>query len=487
MGWQYVRLAERFQLMPGGVDQYIPRMLNNSLLRAALLACLVVPPANAQSRRRLVARLDSIAAAPVKAGNVAGLAVAVVRGRDTLLKRGYGFADLENNVRVTPKTVFRIGSITKQFTSSAVMQLVEQGKIGLDDDITKYLPNIPTHGRRILVRHLLNHTSGIPSYTDIGPRFGQVVRMDLAHDSLVAIIANDSLLFEPGTHFYYNNTGYYVLGMLLEKVTGKPYGEYLAEHLFTPLGLKGTTYCDTRRLIPNRAQGYDRGRDGFTNADYISMDLPYAAGSLCSTVEDLVAWTTKVAGGQVVSAASYSEMTTPVRFATGRPMTYGFGLASDTLGGRRVISHGGGINGFVSQLTYLPQDSLIVAVLTNTASAAASTVADAIVRAVIGVPVVAQTPPKDLPLTAEERARYVGDYDQTRPDGSRRRIRIVEENGSLMFRIDSTRSARLMSQGGNTFVVAQPVGGRIIVDVIDGRVTGFVTAGGRPLEAVRVP
>src|SRR5436190_7057692 len=146
-----------------------------SVSALALLACGAAP-ALAQSRATLVARLDSISAAPVKAGDVAGLTVAVVRGRDTLLMRGYGFADLENRVAVTPQTVFRIGSITKQFTSAAVMQLVEQGRIGLDDDITKYIPNAPVHGRRILVRHLLNHTSGIPSYTDIGPAFGAVMR-----------------------------------------------------------------------------------------------------------------------------------------------------------------------------------------------------------------------------------------------------------------------------------------------------------------------
>ena len=462
-------------------------MTHTSFVFGTLLVSSFAAPAAAQSRSDLVARLDSIAAAPVKAGNQAGLAVAVVKGRDTLLMRGYGFADLENQVPVTPQTVFRIGSITKQFTSSAVMQLVEQGKIGLDDDITKYLPNIPTHGRRLPVRYLLNHTSGIPSYTDIGPRFGAIMRTDLAHDSLVAIVAHDSLLFEPGTHFYYNNTGYFILGMLLEKVTGKPYGEYLAERLFAPNGLKSTVYCDTRRLIPHRAQGYDRGRDGFSNASFLSMDLPFAAGSLCSTVGDLVAWTGKLAAGQIVSVPSYKEMTTPVRFATGRPMTYGFGLAADTLGGRRVISHGGGINGFTSQLTYLPQDSLVVAVLGNTSSEVPGVVADAIVRAVLGVPAAAQTPPKDLPLTAEERARYVGEYDQTRPDGTRRRVRVVEENGSLMFRIDSTRAARLLSQGSNVFAIAPPIGGRIAFDVVNGRATGFVTFGGRPLEAVRVP
>lgn len=444
-------------------------------------------PALAQSRSALVARLDSIAAAPVKAGMTAGLAVAAVKGSDTLLSRGYGYADLENQVPVTPQTVFRIGSITKQFTSAAVMQLVEQGKISLDDDIRKYLPNIQTHGRRVLIRHLLNHTSGIPSYTDVGNRFGAVIRRDLPHDSVVGIVANDSLMFEPGTHFYYNNTGYFILGMLLEKVTGKPYGQYMTERLFAPQGLKGTVYCDTKTLIPRRAQGYDRADGKFTNADYISMDLPYAAGSLCSTVGDLVTWTQRLGGGKVVSAASYLEMTTPVRFTTGRPMTYGFGLSADTIGSHRLISHGGGINGFTSQMIYLPDDSLVVAVVTNTPAAAPNTVADAIVRTVLGVPLVPTPPPKDLPLTAEQRAQYAGAYDQTRPDGTRRRIRILDQSGQLMFQVDSTHTARMMSQGSHTFAISPPMGGRLTFDVVNGRAVGFVTGGGRPLEAVRMP
>ena len=180
-------------------------------------------------------------------------------------------------------------------------------------------------------------------------------------------------------------------------------------------------------------------------------------------------------------------MTTPVRFATGRPMTYGFGLSADTLGGRRIISHGGGINGFTSQLTYVPQDSLVVAVLGNTGSEAPGVVASAIVRTLLGLPTAAPSPPKDLPLTADERARYVGTYDQTRPDGTKRRIRIFEDNGQLMYQVDPTRTVRLLSQGSHLFAIAPPVGGRIAFDVVNGTATGFVTLGGRPLEAVRVP
>src|SRR5689334_19448130 len=202
--------------------------------RLSLVLLLGTGPLMAQtpSRAALVQHLDSIAGAPVKSGAVAGMAVAFLKGRDTLLIKGYGMADLENQVPVTPQTVFRIGSVTKQFTSAAVMQFVEAEKVSLDDDMSKYIPKYPTRGRKILVRHLLNHTSGIPSYTDVGPVFGTVMRSDLSHDSLVAIIAPDSLMFEPGSHFYYNNTGYFMLGMLIEQVAGKPYGTYLEEKLF---------------------------------------------------------------------------------------------------------------------------------------------------------------------------------------------------------------------------------------------------------------
>lgn len=450
------------------------------------LLCATQIPAQTPSRAALIQRLDSIAGAPVKSGAVAGMAVAVVKGRDTLLMKGYGLADLENQVPVTPQTVFRIGSVTKQFTSAAVMQLVEAEKVGLDDDMSKYIPKYPTRGRKILVRHLLNHTSGIPSYTDVGPVFGTVMRSDLSHDSLVAIIAPDSLMFEPGSHFYYNNTGYFMLGMLIEQVTGKPYGAYLEEKLFAANGLKSTIYCDTRRIIPHRAQGYDRAQTGLLNASFLSMDLPYAAGSLCSTVTDLVAWTDKLGNGKIVSATSYKQMTTPIPLTSKRPMNYGFGLTSDTLvNGRRVIAHGGGINGFISSLMHVPKDSLIIAVLANTSPAPSDAVAISLARAVLGLPAPTPAgPPKDLPLTVDERARYVGEYRLTRPNGAKVDFKVFEESGQLMAQPEGQRAAKMASQGNDVFIVQGA--GRIAFDVANGKAIGFQLGGGaRALEAVR--
>jgi CubicO group peptidase (beta-lactamase class C family) len=420
---------------------------------------------------------------------VAAISVAVVRGRDTLVMKGYGFADVENEVPATAQTVYRIGSVTKQFTSVATMQLIEQGKLSLDDDVTKYVPSAPVHGRKVPIRYLLNHTSGIPSYTDVGPTFGRVMRMDLPHDSLLATVRNDSLQFEPGTHFYYNNTGYFLLGMVIEKVTGKKYGDYLHDVLFAPNGLTSTMYCRTSELIKHRASGYDATPRGLTNADYISMDLPYAAGSLCSTVGDLVAWTGMLhTPGKLVSHASFASMTTPVKLPSGRNMTYGFGLMADTLASHRRIHHGGGINGFISEVAYYPDDSLTVVVLSNTAPAPSNQIADALARVAFGLPAnPPQQRPDDLAIPADELARIAGNYLITFPDGSKRRARMYAEGPQLMLQVENQPGVRLLKQSSpNTFVAMGQ--GRIIVDVSGGKVTGFVIdRGARPLEAVRAP
>lgn len=457
--------------------------MTKSLIAAFALAWTGAALGAQSPDARLVASIDSIATAAMRDGRVAGMAVAVVKGRDTLLMKGYGLADVEDSVAVRPNTVFRIGSVTKQFTSAAIMKLVEEGKLSLDDDVTKHLPTYPTHGRRILIRHLLNHTSGIPSYTDVGAKWFRTIRLDLPHDSLLAIVQNDSLMFEPGSYMYYNNTGYYLLGVIVEKVTGKKYGDYLAETIFRPLGLNGTMYCDVQPIIPHRADGYELEGTRLVNAEYLSMNQPFAAGALCSTVGDLVKWTRALASGQVVSRESYVRMTTPTPLTSKRPMNYAYGLAADTLGAHRVILHGGGINGFISDLRHYPDDSLVIAVLANTAPAPSGEVAAAIARTILKVPAQAPAPPKDVAMTAADRAPFPGTYSLTMPNGSKRRIRILAQGDSLFAEGFGDRNVRLRWQGGTVFLGP----GRIQFDVSGGRATGFVYGGfSRAREAVRI-
>ena len=379
------------------------------------------------------------------------MSVAVVRGKDTVVMKGYGLADVENDVSATAQTVYRIGSITKQLTSAAVMQLVEQNKLSLDDTIGKFLPTLPATWRGAPIRQLLNHTSGIPSYTSAGPRWFSKMRLDLAHDSLLAIIAADSMDFARGSQWRYNNTGYYLLGMLIEKLTGRSYADVVRDQLTTPLGLRSTMYCGTRQLIKHRAQGYQPTPDNtLVNADPLSMNQPFAAGALCSTVGDLVAWQRALAAGRVVTPASYAAMTTAEGAAVGPG--YGYGLSIDTLGGKRRVQHGGGINGFNSMLEYVPSDSLIVVVLANTNGPWADRVAHNVARAALGVPLVA--PPAklaDLPTTAAERARFAGSYRLALPTGQTLVLKVFERDGKVISQAEGQPEIPLRHQGNSVF------------------------------------
>jgi CubicO group peptidase (beta-lactamase class C family) len=247
--------------------------------------------------------------------------------------------------------------------------------------------------RGVRLRQLLNHTSGIPSYTDTGERWTRRLGEDMTPDSLVAMTARDSMSFRPGTGWRYDNTGYVLLGMILERRSGKPYARLVSDQLFTPLGLASTRYCETAPLIPHRAHGYGRLPSGLVNAPYLSMTQPFSAGALCSTVGDLARWNYLLATGKVVSAASYARMTTPEGVAaTKAPLHYGYGLAVDTLDGHPRILHGGGIFGFISANAYFPADSLSVTVLANAAPSNPDALAKDVARVVLGLPPTPRTP-----------------------------------------------------------------------------------------------
>jgi CubicO group peptidase (beta-lactamase class C family) len=410
----------------------------------AVLLAATAAAAHAQDKA-LVSYVDSVANAAVAQHKTPGVSVAVVRRGRTALAKGYGFADLENDIPATAETVYRIGSITKQFTSSAIMRLAEQGKLSLDDTLQKFLPTYDTKGNRVTVRHLLNHTSGIKSYTSL-PAFGRVMRLDLPHDSLVALFASEPFDFKPGDRWLYDNSGYFLLGMIVEKVSGKPYGQYLQDEFFTPLGLKSTVYCDEAPLIKHRARGYvPKPGVQFANADPLSMELPYAAGSLCSTVTDLAAWTAALSSGKVVSPSSYKQMTTPLTLNDGKPLTYGFGLGVGALRGHRQISHNGGINGFVSELHHYVDDSTVVVVLTNVGSRTAVDLEKLVATRALGIPDTAAAA-----LSAAELSRYEGTYQLPRL-----KVRMFAENGRLATQGEGQGVMHLKHLGGGKFVAEE--------------------------------
>ncbi|TVP50061.1 MAG: class A beta-lactamase-related serine hydrolase [Gemmatimonadales bacterium] len=354
-----------------------------------------------------VQALDSLGRAVVESGRSVGLGLGVFLGGEPVLSAGFGWADLENDVSVTDSTVFRIGSVTKQFTAAAILRLVEEGALSLDDDLTRFLPEYPVGDRRITLHQLLNHTSGIRSYTALGAPWMSGITLDRSHEEMLALFQDEPFDFEPGEGFAYNNSGYYLLGIVIEKATGRAYDEFLQEAFFEPLGLRDTSYCWERPILPRRARGYQPGPDGVRNADPLSMTQPYAAGALCSSVRDLAAWDRALRSGEVVSPDSYLRMTTPEGLPGGAPMQYGYGLVTGAFEGHPVVEHGGGINGFNALLTHYPEADLTIVSLVNLNGPAANQTAQEAARIMLGID---SDEVADLPLTADERARYVGHY-----------------------------------------------------------------------------
>jgi CubicO group peptidase (beta-lactamase class C family) len=294
-------------------------------------------------------------------------AVLVAENGKIIFKKGYGMANMEWNIPVETDTKFRLGSITKQFTSMLILQLVHEGKIKLEGKLTDYLPDYRKDtGDRITIHQLLNHTSGIPSYTGL-PNFSQEISRNPYNVSdFVKKYASGDLEFEPGTKFKYNNSGYFLLGAIVERVTGKPYEQALKERILDPLGMKNTGYDRHATILAKRAAAYEKRPDGYINAPYLDMSLPYAAGSLYSTVEDLYLWDQALYTDKLLSAQLKELMYKPGL----SNYAYGWVVRKAPLGAQdepvTIIEHGGGINGFNTVITRMPESKNLIVLLNNT-------------------------------------------------------------------------------------------------------------------------
>jgi len=249
---------------------------------------LAQSPSAAPAAQQIVAKVDEYMNAAARAKYFNG-SVLVARNGQPLISKGYGMANLELRVPNKPQTAFRIGSITKQFTATAIMMLQERRKLNVKEPICKYLENCPAGWQNVTIHHLLTHTSGIPSYTSL-PDFGKISTQHFTFADFVDVFRDKPLEFTPGDKFVYNNSGYYLLGLIVEQVSGASYSEFLRGNVFLPLGMKNSGYDDSSTLVPNRASGYYRRKSSFFNADYMNMTIPYSAGALYSTTEDLLIW-----------------------------------------------------------------------------------------------------------------------------------------------------------------------------------------------------
>lgn len=341
--------------------------------------------------------------------NAPGAAALVARGSEILFLGASGMADIELDVPLGADMVFEIGSVTKQFTATAIMMLAEEGKLAVSDPITKHLPDYPAYGGGITIEHLLTHTSGIVSYTSIPGYMSTTVKQDVSVKQLIDVFASLPVEFAPGEHLAYNNSGYILLGAIIEAASGMSYEDFVRQRIFEALGMDRSYYGSNMRIIPGRVRGYGPGDGGFSNQQYLSFTQPYAAGSLMMNVEDWYRWSRALFGGRVVNAASLERMTTPYKLKNGDVTDYGYGLSIAEVRGHRAIRHGGGIFGFATDGLYLPEQDVYVAVFSNNA---ASEIAPALVGTRLAALAIGQPFDVFVAIDVPEAVlrRYVGVY-----------------------------------------------------------------------------
>ncbi|HYG51710.1 MAG TPA: serine hydrolase domain-containing protein, partial [Flavobacteriales bacterium] len=380
------------------------------------LGLLMLPVPAQQNDKKLTAEFDKILAEYIQPNEPGATAIVTKKGK-IIYHQAMGMANLEHAIPMKTETVFRIGSITKQFTAVAILQLMEQGKLNLQDEITKFIPDYPAQGRTITVEHLLTHTNGIQSFTSMKD-YVQRMALDLTPAEMIDHFKREAMHFDPGTQFEYNNSGYFLLGYIIEKVSGKTYREYIEENFFKPLGMTNSLYGSNVRLVPNRAGTYSKTVAGFENASYISMTQPFGAGSIMSTVEDLSKWNAALHAGKLIKKETLQKAHTSYKLLDGSKTGYGYGWNFGYVQGSATIEHGGGINGTLTMALYLPKEDVFVAVFSNCDCGEPGAIATKLAGLAIGKPYNLKE------ISLENLEQYTGVYENAK--GEQRVITVTE-------------------------------------------------------------
>ena len=328
-----------------------------TLPRFALLCACLLAFNGAARAQDLLPKFEEYAQATAKVDRFSG-AILVARDGKVLMSKGYGMADVENDVPNTPETKFRLGSLTKQFTAASILLLQERGKLSVQDSICKYVAPCPEAWQPVTIHHLLSHTGGVPNLTSF-PDYARTKREPTTVEATIGRFRDRPLDFKPGENWKYSNSGYILLGHVVEKVSGKSYESFLRENIFEPLKMTSTGYDHADEIVKRRARGYAPGPDGPVNADYLDMSIPFSAGGLYSTVGDLYLWDQALYGEKILKKSSLDAMFTAVR------SDYGYGFYVNKLFDRRLAAHGGGIEGFSTSIHRFPDDRVTVVVLSN--------------------------------------------------------------------------------------------------------------------------
>lgn len=375
---------------------------------------------------RLGAEIDKIMSDRFKSTGV-GATILVSKKGNVILKKGYGMADLESNVPASPESVFRIASLTKQFTAVAILQLSERQLLSVKDDIRKYIPDFPSTKVPITVENLLTHTSGIRNNTEM--KFPDIFRYKNSTPSeLVDLIEKEPLEFEPGASFRYSNSGYILLGYILEKVSGSSYEEYITEHIFKPLGMDHSYFDRANKVILNRANGYFEGPAGqINNANFLNMTFAFSAGGLMTAVEDMYKWHKGLRQEKILKKETLEKALTPYALQDGSKSKYGYGWDLNDFAGSKAQMHSGNVEGFSCFQVYLPTDDVYVVILSNSGNKNTST--PSLIAASIATNKVNMSS-IDLPPSIFNK--YIGKYKF--PDTQNGIVTISLDNGKMMFR-----------------------------------------------------
>ena len=310
--------------------------------------------------------VDEFVNSELRAQHIPGVAVAVVRDGKIIKAAGYGMANVELGVPTKPESIFQTGSVGKQFTATAVIMLVEEGKVGLGDKISKYFPDSPPAWKDMTVRHLLTHTSGIPDYTE--EKTGGAINMhtDYTEEDLVKRIAALPLGFPPGEKWSYSNSGYLILGVLIRHVSGEFYGDFLQRRIFQPLQMTSTRIISEADIVPNRSAGYRMVKGELKNQEWVSPSLNTTAdGALYTNVLDMAKWDAALYTEKLLKRSSFDQMWTPVKLNGGKTYPYGFGWGISDVNGHRLLEHGGAWQGFTMHISRYVDDQLTIIVMTN--------------------------------------------------------------------------------------------------------------------------
>ncbi|WP_299600990.1 serine hydrolase [uncultured Aquimarina sp.] len=368
------------------------------------LCLLLTYSINAQNLEK---QLDDIVSSMYSAEEP-GISILAAKDGKVIYRKAFGKANLELDVPLEPENVFEIGSITKQFTAVAILMLEEQGKLKIEDEITKYIPDYPTKGKKITIHHLLNHTSGIKSYTGMA-NFMELTRQDMTPTELIDVFKNEPMDFNPGEEFRYNNSGYILLGHIIEVITKDTYENFIEKNIFDKVGMKDSYYGKMSQVIKNRASGYKQDKGSYLNADYLSLTLPYAAGSLMSTVDDLLKWQNAISANTLIKRTSLEKAIYGSKLNNGDDINYGYGWGKTNIQGAKGYAHSGGIFGYTTNGIFLEGENVYVIGLTNCNCKNVGEITTKVAATVIGKPIPDKKDAISLPET--ELKKWVGAYE----------------------------------------------------------------------------